>query len=78
VTLACAPEAAWIADEYPHDSVEEGVDGHLLVTLPVADDSWLERLLLRMGPAVTIVDRPDIASKVSEAAAAALQRYASA
>ena len=78
VTLACAPEAAWIADEYPHDSVEETQDGRLLVTLPVADDRWLERLLLRMGPSVTVTDRPDIETKINQAASAALARYTSA
>ena len=75
VTLMCAPEAAWIADEYPHDSVEEGPNGTLIVTLPVSDMTWLTRLLLRMGSSVSVVDQPDVTSRVVSAARAALDRY---
>jgi proteasome accessory factor C len=75
VTLSCAPEAAWIADEYPHDSIEEDGNGGLLVTLPVSDLRWLQRLLLRMGASVRVVDRPDISGAVAQAARAALARY---
>ena len=71
----CAPEAAWIADEYPHDSVEEDPNGTLIVTLPVSDMTWLTRLLLRMGSSVSVVDQPEVTSLVVSAARAALDRY---
>ena len=64
VTLELAPEVAWIAEEHPVESVTELGDGRLRVVMPVADERWLVRLLLRMGSSVTVVDRPDLAERV--------------
>jgi proteasome accessory factor C len=75
VTLALAPEVAWIAEEHPVDSVETLPDGRLKVVLPVADERWLVRLLLRTGGAVEVLDRPDVVEAVRERAAAALAAY---
>jgi proteasome accessory factor C len=55
VTLDLDPESAWVADYYPHDSVEEQEDGRILVELPVASSRWLEQLLVRLGPSATVV-----------------------
>jgi proteasome accessory factor C len=76
VTLGLSPQVAWIAEEYPVDSVTHRADGGLEVVLPVADERWLERLLLRTGDAVTVLDRPDIAARARAEAAAALAAYA--
>lgn len=75
VTLALAPEVAWIAEEHPVDSVQTLPDGRLQVVLPVADERWLVRLLLRTGGAVEVLDRPDVVEAVRERAAAALAAY---
>jgi proteasome accessory factor C len=75
VTLALAPEVAWIAEENPVDSVTDLGDGRLRVVMPVADERWLARLLLRMGPAVTVLDRPDVVERVRAEARAALAAY---
>jgi len=65
VTLALEPEVAWIAEEHPVESVTDLGDGRLEVVMPVADERWLERLLLRLGPSVTVLDRPDLAERVA-------------
>jgi proteasome accessory factor C len=75
VTLELAPEVAWIAEEHPVESVTELGDGRLQVVMPVADERWLVRLLLRMGSSVTVLDRPDLAERVRVEARAALAAY---
>jgi len=77
VTLALAPEVAWIAEEHPVDAVTDLGDGRLQVVMPVADERWLVRLLLRLGSSVTVVDRPDIVERVRAEARAALAAYGS-
>lgn len=57
VSLDLEPEAAWVADYYPNDGVEDLDDGRVRVHLPVAGERWLEQLLVRLGPAATVVDR---------------------
>ena len=58
VVLDLAPDARWVVDQYPHDEVEELDDGRVRVTLAVTALAWLERLLVRLGPAVTVVEAP--------------------
>jgi proteasome accessory factor C len=61
--LRLAPQAQWIAEQYPVDSVEP-VRGRAArrspdsveVVLPVASDWWLDRLLVRLGPHVEVVE----------------------
>ena len=75
VTLELAPEVAWIAEENPVDSVTDLGDGRLRVVMPVADERWLVRLLLRAGSSVTVLDRPDVVERVRAEARAALAAY---
>lgn len=75
VTLLLSPEVRWIAEEHPVDSVEEAGEGRLRVVLPLADERWLVRLLLRTGQAVEVLDRPDLAERAREEARAALAAY---
>ncbi len=56
VTLALDRTARWVAESYPVDPPIEGPDGGLLVTLPVTERPWLDRLLLRLGPAARVVE----------------------
>lgn len=58
VVLDLAPDARWVASQYPHDDVQELDDGGVRVTLPVTARAWLERLLVRLGPAAVVVDAP--------------------
>jgi proteasome accessory factor C len=55
VTLKLAPEAAWVAEAYPAEAVTERADGSLEVVLAVSEPSWLEQLLLRLGPEAQVV-----------------------
>ena len=47
--------ARWVAEAYPVIDAVPGGDGRLQVTLGVAGRSWLERLVLRLGPDATVV-----------------------
>ncbi|MEM7092914.1 MAG: WYL domain-containing protein [Actinomycetota bacterium] len=72
VTLRLAPSARWVVDAFPVESVKE-TKRHITVTLAVSSTVWLERLLLQLGPAATLVSstpplpetlRHDAASRV--------------
>lgn len=58
VTLVVPGDAAWIAETYPAESVEELADGRCRVVLAVGEPTWLERLLLRLGPDA-VVEAPE-------------------
>ena len=73
VVLDLAPPAAWVAEQYPHEGLERRDDGHLRVTLRVGSRAWLERVLLRAGPAATVVEGDGRAR--GEAARRILARY---
>ena len=78
VVLDLAPWAWWVAEAHPVISAEPVDDQRLRVTLAIAGSSWLERLLLRLGPGATVVaiddelGGPDLAAR---AAARVLARY---
>jgi proteasome accessory factor C len=55
VTLDLEPPARWVAEQYPVEQVAEVDGGRLRVTLAASQPAWLERLLLRLGPAATVV-----------------------
>jgi len=59
VTLELAPSARWVVEQYPVEQVEELDGGRVRVTLAASQPAWLERLLLRLGPAVTVVGGDD-------------------
>ena len=56
VVLDLDADATWIAEQYPNEGVEVRPDGRLRVTLRVGERAWLQRLLLRAGPAATMVE----------------------
>ncbi len=58
VVLDLDDSARWVAEQYPNRGTEE-VDGRLRVVIPVTAERWLERLLLRLGPAARIVEAPE-------------------
>jgi proteasome accessory factor C len=76
VTLELRPAAHWVVDQYPVEAVEERPDGILRVTLAVAAVPWLERLLVRLGPDVSVVDAPGALTDAGTAGARRiLERY---
>jgi proteasome accessory factor C len=75
VTLELAPQVAWMAEEYAVDATDELGEGRLRVVMPIADERWLVRLLLRHAGLVTVIDRPDLADRARGLARAALAAY---
>jgi proteasome accessory factor C len=77
VELDLVADAAWVVEQYPVEQVTDLPDGGLRVSLVVTARPWLERLLLRLGPAAVVVDAPDGLRRAGpEAAARVLARYA--
>jgi proteasome accessory factor C len=56
VVLDVNPGARWVAEQYPNEGVVERPEGTLRVCIRVGERGWLERVLLRAGPDVTVVD----------------------
>ncbi|MFN2503288.1 MAG: helix-turn-helix transcriptional regulator [Acidimicrobiales bacterium] len=56
VTLEVQPSGRWVIDQYPVEEVTEIGDGAARVRLAVSQPAWLERLLLRLGPAATVLE----------------------
>ena len=65
----------WITEYYPCERVEESAEGWL-VSLRATDLAWARRLVLGLGPDVTVVAPAELAASVRDHAAAALEAYA--
>ena len=75
VTLRLSPEAEWVVESLPGESARELPGGGFEVVLAVSGTAFLERLLLELGPAVTVTDPPDGAGVAAAAARRVLARY---
>ncbi|MGH2830672.1 MAG: helix-turn-helix transcriptional regulator [Actinomycetota bacterium] len=75
VVLDLGPDAAWVAEVTPHDSLEPGASGRLRLTLRTGSTAWLERLVLQLGPAVEVVEPASLAEAARSLARSALLRY---
>jgi proteasome accessory factor C len=75
VTLLLNASAAWVPESYPVESVEEMADGRLKVVLVASERAWLERLLLRLGPAAGVLDPAEVRAEAAQAARRLLARY---
>jgi proteasome accessory factor C len=73
VTLELDSSARWVMEQYPVEKVEEIGDGRIRVTLAVSERAWLERLLLRLGPASRVVEGDQAVAQ--QAARRLLKRY---
>jgi proteasome accessory factor C len=73
-SLALEPAARWVVERYPTRSVTPTPHG-LQVQLTVVSREWLAELLLRLGPAATVLAPAEWASLGADAAAAVLARY---
>jgi len=75
VTLTVGQSGRWVAENYPVERLDEMKSGKFRITLTVAGDAFLERLLLRLGSNVT-VNRPASKQKTqANAAKRILARY---
>lgn len=78
VVLDLDPDAAWVADHYPHDSLVDLGAGRFRITLAVTARPWLERLLLSLGSSAEVVEvdrRLGEGDVRAEAATRLLRRY---
>lgn len=55
VTVRLAPEGRWAIERVPVRAIEVAADGSATAELAVADERWLADLLLRLGPAATVL-----------------------
>jgi proteasome accessory factor C len=75
VTLLLEPDARWVVEYYPVEAVRPRADDRLEVDLLVADERWLQRLLLRLAPHARVVSPPEFTESFRAAAQAALGLY---
>lgn len=73
VTLELEPSARWVLEQYPVERVEELEGGRVRAVIAVSERPWLERLLLRLGPAGRTVEGGD--GVAAAAACRLLVRY---
>ncbi|SDJ22622.1 proteasome accessory factor C [Frankineae bacterium MT45] len=73
--LRVSPSFAWVADYYPTSSLEEQSDGRRLISLHVADPSWVRALALGSGGDVEVLSPVWLAESIRSEAAAALAAY---
>jgi len=76
VTLRVGRGARWITEHYPCEEVVKGPGEHWTVSLRATDLTWARRLVLGLGPEVTVVGPPELAEAVGTEARAALAAYA--
>ena len=74
--LVLEPDARWVSEYYPVDELEELGDGRCRVRMRYADEAWMVRLLLGLGPDVTVLEPPALAAALRRRATAALARAA--
>ncbi|MFN0027732.1 MAG: helix-turn-helix transcriptional regulator [Acidimicrobiales bacterium] len=77
VVLELEPSAAWLVQHYPCEAVEMLAEGRIRVTMAISAVAWLERVLVRLGPEVTVVhaDAPLDVQVGRRAAQRILDRY---
>ena len=74
--LVLGQDAGWVSEYYPVDELVELGDGRCRVRMRYADEAWMVRLLLGLGPDVTVLEPPALAAALRRRATAALARAA--
>jgi proteasome accessory factor C len=75
VTLRVGRSSRWITEYYPVEQVRPDGD-EWLVTMRVTDLGWAQRLLIGVGPDVTVVGPPELVERIRAQATTALEQYA--
>jgi proteasome accessory factor C len=75
VTLRVSRGARWITEYYPCEEVRAEPGENWLVSLRASDLGWARRLVMGLGPEVTVVGPPELAEAVAGEARAALAAY---
>lgn len=73
--LRLRPEARWVADYYPMESVESHPDGSLTVTVRTGDSAWIRQLVWRLGGSARVVEPASLQEFVERGARDALAAY---
>ena len=76
VTLRIGRWSRWITEYYPCERVVEESPERWLVALRASDLAWARRLVLGLGPDVTVVGPPELVAAVRVEAVSALSAYA--
>jgi proteasome accessory factor C len=76
VTVRIGRWSRWITEYYPCERVVEESPDRWLVSLRASDLAWARRLVLGLGPDVTVVGPPELRTAVRAEAVAALSAYA--
>jgi len=75
-TIRFAPQARWVIERYPVDSVSEpDDDGWVTVQLPVASEHWLRCTSVRLGSGAELLEPTHWRNIGTDAAAKVLERY---
>lgn len=75
VTVELDPPAQWVPEYYPVESVRPLAGGSSEIQILVADERWLERLLLRLAPHARVVSPARLGDEVISTAQRALRLY---
>jgi proteasome accessory factor C len=75
VTLRVGRGARWITEYYPCEEVRAEPGEYWVVSLRASDLRWARRLVLGLGPEVSVVGPPELAAAVGTEARAALAAY---
>jgi proteasome accessory factor C len=75
VRLRVGRGGRWITEYYPCEEIIAESAEHWLVSLRAADLGWARRLVLGLGPEVSVVGPPELAEAVREEARVALAAY---
>lgn len=74
-TLLIDRSASWTFDYYPLRVVRELPDGACEAAMTYASEGWMARFVLGFGSAVRVLEPQELADRVRESAAAALEAY---
>jgi len=80
MTLQIGRHSRWITEYYPVEEVRpssSGSSGAWIVTMRITDLGWAQRLLMGLGPGVTVIGPPELLERIRQQATAALDQYSS-
>lgn len=77
VRLLLNSEALWVIEDLPIEDSIERDDGKVEVVIAVSGTAFLDRLLLRLGPAVEVIDPPSARDDLVKATQRILDLYSS-
>ena len=76
VTLRVGRGGRWITEYYPCEEVRQEAGEAWVVSLRASDLGWARRLVLGLGPEVSVVGPPELVQAVGAEARVALAGYA--